>query len=202
VQRDVSQQPARIVTLANVITLLRILCIPVFVGLLVRHRLTFHVTPDVPQLAWYRHAALGVFVLASVSDALDGWLARRFGQRSLVGAWLDPLADKLLLTTAVLTLSLPVGLPERLPFWFPIVTLTRDFIILAGAIIIFMLRGHVEVRPSLAGKLTTCAQMACVILTLLVAPWPVLLGALIVATALTGVSGAQYIARGYRQVHA
>lgn len=200
-QRTVEQQPEQVVNLANGITLLRILCTPVFVALLVRHRLVHEVTPDAAILTWYRHCALGVFVFAALSDAVDGYLARHFGQRTTLGAWLDPLADKLLLITAVLTLSLPVGLPEHFPFWFPIVTLTRDFIILAGTLIIFMLRGSIEIKPSLAGKVTTCAQMLCVILALLVAPAPALFWALGAATLLTCVSGAQYVARGFRQMN-
>jgi len=202
VQHAVEQQSERVVNLANAITLVRILCTPVFVALLVRHRLVHNVTPDAAVLTWYRHCALGVFIFASLSDAVDGYLARRFGQRTTVGAWLDPLADKLLLTTAVLTLSLPVGLPERFPFWFPIVTLTRDFIILTGTVLLFMLRGSVEIKPALAGKLTTCAQMLCVILALLVVPATALFWALGAATVLTCVSGAQYVARGFRQMNA
>jgi phosphatidylglycerophosphate synthase len=81
------------------------------------------------------------------------------------------------------------------------VTLTRDFIILTGTLIIFMLRGSVEIKPALAGKLTTCAQMLCVIFALLVVPASALYWALGAATILTCVSGAQYVARGFRQMN-
>ncbi|MCX7001996.1 MAG: CDP-alcohol phosphatidyltransferase family protein, partial [bacterium] len=73
-QRTVEQQPEQVVNLANAITLLRILCTPVFVALLVRHRLVHEVAPDAAVLTWYRHCALGVFIFAALSDAVDGYL--------------------------------------------------------------------------------------------------------------------------------
>jgi CDP-diacylglycerol--glycerol-3-phosphate 3-phosphatidyltransferase len=201
VPRTLSKQArARVLTVANAISLLRLLCIPVFIGLIVQHRLIWVQTPGAPHLWWYRWAALAVFLLAAVSDAADGYIARRWAQHTVLGAWLDPLADKLLLSSAILALALPAGLPTRLPFWFPIVTISRDALLLLGSLIVFMARGNVRVQPTLVGKLTTCAQMACVVLTLLSQPDRLVWWCALAASLLTAVSLAQYVAHGQQQV--
>jgi len=191
---------ARVLTVANAISLLRLLCIPVFIGLIVQHRLIWVQTPAAAQLCWYRWGALAVFLLAAVSDAADGYIARRWAQHTTLGAWLDPLADKLLLSSAILTLALPVGLPTRLPFWFPIVTISRDALLLLGSLIVFMARGSIQVQPTRIGKITTCAQMSCVILVLLAQTAALVWWCALAAALLTTVSLAQYIAHGQRQV--
>lgn len=185
---------------ANAITLLRVLCVPVFIALLIRHRQIFLATPQADALVFYRYSAFAVFVFATLSDAVDGFIARHFNQRTLLGTWLDPLADKLLLTAAVVMLSMRTGLPFQMPFWFPIIVISRDVLLLFGSIIIFMLRGHVEVRPSLIGKLTTAAQMAVMIATLAALPNKVIFVLALFAALCTVVSGAQYVLHGLRQV--
>jgi len=185
---------------ANTITLFRVLCVPFFIALLIRHRQIFLATPQADTLDLYRYAALGIFVIATISDALDGFIARQFHQRTLLGTWLDPLADKLLLTAAVVMLSMRIGLPFQMPFWFPIIVISRDVILLFGSIIIFMLRGHVEVRPTIAGNLTTTAQMAVMLAVLAALPQRMILGLTLCAALLTVISGAQYVLRGMHQV--
>ena len=187
---------------ANSITLLRFLATPVFIGVLVKHREAFETGAPPDTLSLYRYIALGVFSVAAASDALDGFIARHFNQKTELGTIMDPLADKLLLIAAVLTLSLPFGLGAyRLPFWFPLLVLTRDLIIVVGIIIIFMMRAHVHIRPSYTGKATTFFQMAVIVSVLLHVPVMLLDGLVLVTTILTAVSGIQYISRGFMLLH-
>ena len=153
-------------TLANQITLVRILLIPVFVVFAVYYSAS--VREGVPE-EWLRWCAVGVFVIAAVSDGLDGWIARRFNQRSALGVVLDPIADKGLLLTAIITLSLypwTVGLP----LWFPVLVIARDIVILVGCGLLKFFTGHIEVRPSMLGKVATALQMATVAWVLLQIP--------------------------------
>src|SRR5215467_13890580 len=107
---------ASLATTANQLTILRIVFVPVFIILLVYH-----------ELGW----ALAIFVAAGLTDALDGIIARRFGQKTSIGAVLDPIADKLLMTTSVLILSLPqMNLPNPFPRWLMILMISRDGFIL------------------------------------------------------------------------
>jgi cardiolipin synthase len=131
-------------TIANQLTILRIVLIPAFVLLVVYGRLG---------------QALLVFVTAGVTDALDGLIARRFpGQRTSLGAWLDPMADKLLLVTAFIVLTLP-GLPltNRLPLWLTVLVITRDIVIVGVVAIVNLALGPRTFTPSLLGKATTAA---------------------------------------------
>jgi CDP-diacylglycerol--glycerol-3-phosphate 3-phosphatidyltransferase len=153
-------------TVANQITLVRILLIPVFVVFAVYYSAS--VREGVPE-EWLRWCAVGAFVIAAVSDGLDGWIARRFNQRSALGVVLDPIADKGLLLTAIITLSLypwTVGLP----LWFPVLVVARDIVILVGCGLLKFFTGHIEVRPSMLGKAATALQMATVAWVLLQIP--------------------------------
>jgi cardiolipin synthase len=153
-------------TLANQITLVRILLIPVFVVFAVYYSAS--VREGVPE-EWLRWCAVVVFVIAAISDGLDGWIARRFNQRSALGVVLDPIADKGLLLTAIITLSLfpwTVGLP----LWFPVLVIARDIVILVGCGLLKFFTGHIEVRPSMLGKVATALQMATVAWVLLQIP--------------------------------
>ncbi len=153
-------------TLANQITIVRILLIPVFVVLAVYY--SESVRADEP-VAWLRWAAVAVFVLAAASDGLDGWIARRFNQRSALGVVLDPIADKGLLLAAIITLSVYPWLVS-LPLWFPVLVIARDVWILMGCSLLKFLTGHVEIRPSILGKVATALQMAAVTWVLLQIP--------------------------------
>ncbi len=178
--------------LANLFTIIRILIVPCFVALLLRYR----ETGDEAFRCW----AIGVFAAAMVSDALDGFAARLKGQKTVLGSFLDPVADKLLLNTAVITLSLPMAHLARFPSWFPVVIISRDLIIVLGALLIHILRGKVTPAPSVTGKFTTFFQMLTVIWVLLLLPHH--LAPLSVAAALTLASGIEYIYLGLQQLQA
>ncbi len=177
-------------TFANQITLVRILLIPVFVVFAVYYAES--VRSELP-IAWLRWWAIAVFVIAAASDALDGWVVRRFNQRSALGVVLDPIADKGLLLTAIITLSLfpwTVGLP----LWFPVLVIARDVVILVGCGLLKFFTGDVEVRPSMLGKIATALQMTAVAWVMLQIPsqqWVVY-----AAGFFTLVSGIGYIWRG------
>lgn len=140
-------------TLATQLTLLRILGAPVFVFLLFQG-----------QMGW----AMLAFGLACLTDTFDGFVARRLGQQSLVGIWLDPVADKLLLTTAFVSLSLPfLSLTNPIPVWLVITSIARDVLISLGALIIRLARGLRQFPPTLCGKISTTFQMVLVWVSIL-----------------------------------
>jgi cardiolipin synthase len=124
--------------------------IPVFVSLLFYQRFLL---------------ALAIFVLAGVTDGLDGLLARRFNQKSQLGTILDPIADKLLLVTSFVVLSMrsvfPQPLPPHLPvpFWVTVAVISRDIFILVGAAAINIVTGFRGFRPSMLGKINTAVQI-------------------------------------------
>jgi CDP-diacylglycerol--glycerol-3-phosphate 3-phosphatidyltransferase len=153
-------------TLANQITLARILLIPVFVVFAVYYSAS--VRAGAPE-DWLRWCAVAAFVIAAASDGLDGWIARRFNQRSALGVVLDPIADKGLLLTAIITLSL-YPWTVSLPLWFPILVIARDVVILVGCGLLKFITGDVEVRPSILGKVATALQMGAVAWVLLQFP--------------------------------
>jgi cardiolipin synthase len=136
----------RILTPSNQITLLRLLFVPVFAILIMERH--------------YR-AALAVLMAAALSDVLDGTVARLLKQESALGVALDPIADKILMTTGYLTLAFR----GALPWWLTIVVLSRDVAIMATALLICLVAGYRPFHPSLLGKAATAAQ----VLTLLVA---------------------------------
>ena len=118
-------------TFASKITIARICLVPVFAALAFYYGHTVKTGQPVESLRWW---ALGVFVFAAATDGVDGWIARRFNQCSKFGAFIDPIADKALLLTGVITLSLvDWGSPGwRLPLWFAAIVVLRDCIILGG----------------------------------------------------------------------
>ncbi len=146
--------------------------IPVFVGALYYQR-----------FGW----ALAVFVVAGVTDALDGLFARRFNQYSPLGQILDPIADKLLLVTSFITLSMPsIMAPEALvqphprhlpvPFWVTAAVISRDVFIVVGAATINVVTGFRGFKPSWLGKANTTVQIVSVVLVLIAASFPPLRG--------------------------
>ncbi len=106
--------------------------------------------------------ALIVFTLAGITDALDGFLARVLSQKTILGTYLDPIADKALLTSCFVTLSI-LGV---IPSWLTVIVVSRDFIILFGIFILFMLSIPFEIRPVFVGKITTALQILTVFLAL------------------------------------
>lgn len=176
-------------SLANKLSLFRILLIPFFVSCLLYYR---------PPHELLRHLALGIFVLGVVTDAVDGYVARAMAQSTRLGTILDPLADKLFLTTAYLCLALISTLPDpyRLPGWVPILVVSRDVIIVVGSLVIYLMTGAFDIIPSRLGKAATLAQMVTVICVLAGSPW--LTAALPVMVLLTMLSGIGYLRRGNR----
>jgi CDP-diacylglycerol--glycerol-3-phosphate 3-phosphatidyltransferase len=180
-------------TWPNRITLTRICLIPFFVTAV----LQMHGDEDSP----YRYIAFGVFLFMAVTDAVDGLIARARGERSRLGRILDPLADKFLLTTACVLLSLDIWPEPRFPNWVPVMVISRDLIIVVGAAVIFFITGAFKPGPTLIGKITTGVQMAAVLLTLLNNLFPELLVYISwwITVVFTCISGLQYIYIGSRQ---
>jgi len=184
-------------TLANRITLFRLFLIPVFVVLATVYGNS--VDAQAPQ-EWYRVAAVSVFLIASASDALDGWIARRFNQKSKLGSVLDPLADKGLMLSAIITLS-ATGWSEqhRFPVWFPILVIMRDVLSTIGAFMIKQRHGRVRIRPHWTGKVTTAAQMVAIGWIMLGLEWLPPLVPTAIAAAFTVISGMAHLTDGIRQ---
>src|SRR5438105_3045245 len=151
-------------TTANKITVVRILMIPVFVTMAIYYGESIHHgTP----LEWLRYTAIAIFVIAAVSDGLDGYVARHYNQRSSLGVILDPLADKGLLLSGIITLSISNWSdidPDygRFPAWFPVLVISRDAVILVGAIVLYLLNGKVQVKPNWTGIVATVLQMIAI----------------------------------------
>ena len=139
-------------TAANQLTILRMLLIPAFVILL---------------LYGYRGWALITFFTAGITDMLDGLIARKAGQKTDLGAWLDPMADKLLLVTMFIVLSLPnIGSANQLPLWFTVLVISRDVAIVATAAVINLAVGPRTFRPSIFGKIATAIYIMTGVVTL------------------------------------
>ena len=189
-------------TLANKITMFRILLIPVFVWLTLDYiRDSHHSEPR----EWERVLACVVFATATVLDGVDGYIARRYKQKTVLGSFLDPLADKTLLVTALVLLSIRFkdGTPfNQLPLWFPILVISRDMILLIGTVLIHMLTGHASARPRLIGKGATFFQMMTIGWVLLKLERPSYEWPLYAAGFCTLVSGIWYFFDGVRQLSA
>ncbi len=173
-------------TTANKITILRSLMVPFFIV-----QMIYYVTSG-DERHWL--AALFSFAIAAISDGLDGYIARRYNQRSELGAVLDPLADKLLLVSGVVILSFnnaPYLL--RIPSWLTAIIISRDVLLVIGLGVLYFTLGKVSVRPRMTGKITTVLQMATVLWILF--RWPAsVLPYLAYATGVfTVISGVQYI---------
>jgi len=144
--------------------------------------------------------ALVAFTLAGITDALDGLLARVLNQKTILGAYMDPVADKALLTSCFIALAI-LGI---IPGWLTAIVITRDFIILFGIFILFMVSGSLEIRPAFISKITTTLQLLTVFLVLGHRTWggeghPLLIYVLYWLTAgFTIASGFHYISRGIK----
>jgi len=182
-------------TTANKITISRILLVPLFVVQVLSYAGSGN--------EWYRLGALVTFAAAALSDGIDGYLARRYQQKSELGAVLDPLADKLLLASGVILLSLDntPHLP-RIPFYVTAIILSRDMLLFIGSIVIHFICGKVTVHPILLGKASTVLQMALVLWILLKWPASALPWWAAFAALTTGISGVFYVVEGFRQLSA
>jgi CDP-diacylglycerol--glycerol-3-phosphate 3-phosphatidyltransferase len=146
-------------TWPNRMTMLRIILIGPFVVALL----------NLQTWWWARYGALLIFALMAMSDALDGWLARRFRQETPLGRFLDPLADKLLITCAMILLGLESTTipPYKIPSWVVVSALGKDLFVIVGFFLIFIVTGHVFIRVGWPGKLCTDFQMVLVLVVLL-----------------------------------
>ena len=182
-------------TLPNQITIGRILLIPVFVVLAIYYGESAAAGHPNETL---RLATLGVFLTAAFSDGIDGWIARRFQLKSRLGAILDPIADKGLMLTAIITLSVTKW-PYALPVWYPVLVIARDLIIVTGCGVLCLLNDHLEVRPSLLGKTSTFLQMLTVAVVML--QWSHSGVVVWISGIVTLLSGIGYLAVGIGQLH-
>ena len=184
-------------TTANKVTIGRILLIPFFVVEVLYYMKT--------GLEAHRLSAILVFGVAAICDGVDGYIARRYNQKSELGAILDPLADKLLLVSGIVALSFNHGpFLGQIPLWLTGTIIGRDFLILIGMVVIQLTVGKVIVHPRIIGKCATVLQMAVVIWILL--KWdqdlnPLWLKYLTASAAIfTGVSGLLYVWDGVKQL--
>lgn len=178
-------------TLANQLTILRIALIPAFVLLVVYG---------------YLGGALIVFSVAGLTDALDGLIARRAGQRTSLGAWLDPMADKLLLVTMFVMLTLPdIGSANRLPLWFTVLVISRDIAIVATVAVFNLAVGRRTFPPSIYGKIATALFVVTGVVALyfnyLGTPSPLVRDLIYGSTAITLISAADYAVKVARLPH-
>ena len=172
-------------TAANQLTILRMLLIPAFVILL---------------MYGHRGWALLTFITAGITDMLDGLIARRTGQKTTLGAWLDPMADKLLLLSMFVMLTLPdIGSANRLPLWFTILVISRDVAIVLTVAVINLAVGPRTFRPSIFGKVATATYICTGVVTLyfnfLERPSPIVTWFIYAALAITVLSAAHYLVK-------
>ncbi|MDY6837483.1 MAG: CDP-alcohol phosphatidyltransferase family protein [Thermodesulfobacteriota bacterium] len=169
------------INIPNSLTLLRILLTPLFAICLIRH-------------LWV--AALLVFAIAAITDGLDGFVARVYRQKTMLGTYLDPVADKFLLLTAFITLAVQGFIPS----WLAVIVMTRDMVILFGVALLNIMDRDFEARPSILSKITTVAQLAtvCSVLVGFQVPKMISIQSTLFwfTAAMTVVSGLQYIYRG------
>jgi cardiolipin synthase len=185
---------ARLINIANALTAIRVVLVPVFAHLLISGRI--------------RHA-LAVFAVCGISDGLDGLLARMLRQRTVLGYYLDPIADKLLMATSFIVLAYVKIIPE----WLAVLVISRDLFILVGSVLILLLLDSGNIRPTLLSKVNTAVQLLTVVYFLAVrsfpravdvlAPgWETVFASVVVGICAltTAVSGLHYLFIGFRQL--
>ena len=176
---------------ANKISTFRILTVPFFISCLMYYS---------PQREFLRFVALGIFILAVISDAVDGYVARKANMQSKAGMILDPLGDKLLLMGAYIFLSPMSRFVIKFPLWVTLIVISRDAIILIGTLVIYMVKQKIDIHPTKWGKLTTTFQMSAVISILLQFKYSYVLWS--IAIIFTIVSGIDYVMRGFKVLYA
>ena len=184
----INEESNRLLTLPNILSISRILLIPVFLMMIARGK---------------AFGALFIFLLAGSTDLFDGLIARQFHQKTKIGALLDPAADKLLATPSFIVLSLPsLNLLNTIPMWLTISIISRDVLISAGALVAFKLRGQKRFTPSIFGKASTVCQFSVIFFVLFfnyVQISPPYLSWLYFATLFfTLVSGIHYVMIGFK----
>ncbi|HOC43508.1 MAG TPA: CDP-alcohol phosphatidyltransferase family protein [Thermoanaerobaculales bacterium] len=150
--RSKVEEKLRPLTLPNFITLFRMAITP-FLVLAINDR-------DFQLALW-------ILIVGGITDAVDGWLARSLNSRSVIGAFLDPIADKLMLTVAYVSLTIPQGQAVVIPLWLAIMALFRDFLIVLVAVVLYAVEGVKSFPPSILGKATTFMHVVTVCIVLL-----------------------------------
>ena len=172
--------------LANRISILRVILVPFFIAFIIYLKFGM---------------ALGVFFLCMASDAVDGIIARAKNQETKLGALLDPIADKLLLVSGFIVLSIDSAVPPglRFPPYVPLIVVSRDVLIVLGCLVIYLIKGKVDIRPTLLGKATTVFQMLSIVCILMQIPHSRIIWD--VTVFLTAVSGIDYLRIGSRMLN-
>jgi len=180
-------------TLANKLTIGRILAVPFFIASAIYY---------VPERDYLRYFALGIFLLAIITDVIDGYIARRHHQKTEAGAILDPLADKFLLISAFVCLYRVKELAGSfgIPVSILLIVISRDAILLIGSTVIYMVKGGIDIVPTKWGKATTFFQVIAIIGILVRLPiFPI---AWYAVACITTVSGLDYIRNGMKVLNA
>lgn len=169
------------INIPNILTVVRILLTPLFVILLIKNH--------------FAHALI-VFTLAGISDGLDGFIARYFNQRTIMGSYLDPIADKFLLSAAFITLAILAVIPA----WLTVIVISRDILILVGIAVFSITDIKVNIKPSIVSKFTTAVQLGTIFIVLLGFQFPAVAvaesPALWITAGLTILSGLHYMLAG------
>lgn len=173
----------RLLNLPNTLTVARIVIIPVFITAVIYQK--------------HRHA-LSLFVIAALTDLLDGFIARMTNQKTALGQFLDPLADKFLLVSSFILFSVQ----GWIPLWLTITVISRDLIVVIGWFLLYLLTHRVKIEPVMLGKTAIALQLITLALVLiginLSSTIPQLEALFVVTAAVTGISGIQYIYKGLR----
>ncbi len=136
------------ITISTLFTILRIILTPFIVAAMIWQ-------------AW--GMAFILFLVASLSDVVDGYLARTLKEKTFLGACLDPIADKFLILSCFFSLAFIQSPLFSIPLWFVLLVLIKELILVGGALLVFVVKGHIEIRPRLLGKLTTFVQMVFIV---------------------------------------
>jgi len=183
------------VTTANKVTIGRIILVPIFVAQL----LYYFRNPEV-YIYWY--AAMATFLVAAVSDGIDGYLARFRGQATKLGSYLDPIADKLLMFSGLVLLSVEFEsnpFNQRIPLWLTVTVIGRDGIILIGSILLYVVMGNVEVKPIFMSKTSAVFQMVVIGWVLCKLPEVGTFWLAVISAVTTVITGIFYFREGLRQ---
>ena len=187
-------------SLANRITIGRFLLIPVYILITLYYMKS--VSENNPD-EWFRWVALVLYVITCLTDALDGYFARSRHEQTRLGTILDPLADKTLLISSLILLTGPWGrqcFNPHLPLWYVFLVISRDTLLVMGAIVIHVTVGRAEVKPRVSGKIATFFQMGLILWVLAQAPAGGFPWMIAIAASFTLISAFQYISDGIRQL--
>ena len=181
-------------TTANKVTIGRIILVPFFVV----QMLYYFRTGD----ELHRYLAMAAFLIATISDGIDGYLARHRGQATQLGAYLDPIADKLLMLSGFILLSIqfennPFG--QRMPLWLTGTVIGRDVIVVTGSVLLYVVIGNVEVKPLFMSKTSAVLQMVTIGWVLCKLPSMGTFWLAVAVSVTTGITGLLYVREGIRQ---